>query len=143
MDSSVDAVIIGMGYVGLPLAREASAAGLSVIGLDVHPEVVDGLNHGRSHVDDLADAAFELIHFAGAGQLTFREDAYQLAFVQGLRDVDEGQLTKARAIIATSLDRMVANAKLTAEDREALARGLKAQGSAGQAESHSANGGTL
>ena len=55
MDSSVEAVIIGMGYVGLPLAREASAAGLSVIGLDVSPEVVDGLNQGRSHVDDLAD----------------------------------------------------------------------------------------
>ena len=36
MDRSVDAVIIGMGYVGLPLAREASAAGLSVIGLDVN-----------------------------------------------------------------------------------------------------------
>ena len=33
----VDAVIIGMGYVGLPLAREASAAGLSVIGLDTSP----------------------------------------------------------------------------------------------------------
>jgi UDP-N-acetyl-D-glucosamine dehydrogenase len=59
MDSSVDAVIIGMGYVGLPLAREASAAGLSVIGLDVNPEVVDGLNHGRSHVDDLADSDVE------------------------------------------------------------------------------------
>jgi len=56
MDSSVDAAIIGMGYVGLPLAREASAAGLSVIGLDVNPEVVEGLNQGRSHVDDLADA---------------------------------------------------------------------------------------
>ena len=55
MDSSVDAAIIGMGYVGLPLAREASAAGLGVIGLDTNPEVVDGLNHGRSHVDDLAD----------------------------------------------------------------------------------------
>jgi UDP-N-acetyl-D-glucosamine dehydrogenase len=54
--SSVDAVIIGMGYVGLPLAREATAAGLSVIGLDVNPEVVDGLNHGRSHIDDLADS---------------------------------------------------------------------------------------
>ena len=48
----VDAVIIGMGYVGLPLAREASAAGLSLIGLDTSPEVVDGLNSGRSHVDD-------------------------------------------------------------------------------------------
>jgi choline dehydrogenase-like flavoprotein len=43
MDSSVDAVIIGMGYVGLPLAREASAAGLSVIGLDINSEVIDGL----------------------------------------------------------------------------------------------------
>jgi UDP-N-acetyl-D-glucosamine dehydrogenase len=56
MDRSVDAVIIGMGYVGLPLAREASAAGLSVIGLDTNPEVVDGLNHGRSHIDDLGDS---------------------------------------------------------------------------------------
>jgi UDP-N-acetyl-D-glucosamine dehydrogenase len=56
MDRSVDAVIIGMGYVGLPLAREASAAGLRVIGFDVNAEVVDGLNHGRSHVDDLADS---------------------------------------------------------------------------------------
>ena len=56
MDRSVDVVIIGMGYVGLPLAREATAAGLSVIGLDVDHEVVDGLNHGRSHIDDLADA---------------------------------------------------------------------------------------
>jgi nucleotide sugar dehydrogenase len=55
VDSSVDAAIIGMGYVGVPLAREASAAGLRVIGLDTNPEVVDGLNHGRSHVDDLAD----------------------------------------------------------------------------------------
>jgi UDP-N-acetyl-D-glucosamine dehydrogenase len=53
--SSDDAVIIGMGYVGLPLAREATAAGLSVIGLDVNPEVVDRLNHGRSHIDDLAE----------------------------------------------------------------------------------------
>ena len=42
--------------MGLPLAREASAAGLSVIGLDISPEVVDGLNQGRSHVDDLADS---------------------------------------------------------------------------------------
>jgi UDP-N-acetyl-D-glucosamine dehydrogenase len=56
VDHSVDAVIIGMGYVGLPLAREATAAGLSVIGLDVDHEVVDGLNHGRSHIDDIADA---------------------------------------------------------------------------------------
>jgi nucleotide sugar dehydrogenase len=65
MDLSVDAVIIGMGYVGLPLAREASAAGLSVIGFDLNPEVVDGLNHGRSHIDDLGDS--EVVEMLGRG----------------------------------------------------------------------------
>jgi nucleotide sugar dehydrogenase len=75
MDRSVDAVIIGMGYVGLPLAREASAAGLSVIGLDTNPEVVDGLNQGRSHVDDLADA--DVVEMLGRG-FSATTDASQL-----------------------------------------------------------------
>ena len=65
MNHSVDAAIIGMGYVGLPLAREASAAGLGVIGFDVNPEVVDGLNQGRSHVDDLADS--DVVEMLGRG----------------------------------------------------------------------------
>jgi nucleotide sugar dehydrogenase len=49
------AVIIGLGYVGLPLAREASRSGLQVIGLDINEEVVAGLEAGRSHIDDLTD----------------------------------------------------------------------------------------
>lgn len=65
MDRSVDAVIVGMGYVGLPLAREAVAAGLRVIGFDVNPEVVDGLNQGRSHVDDLVDS--DVVEMLGRG----------------------------------------------------------------------------
>jgi nucleotide sugar dehydrogenase len=52
---SVDVVILGLGYVGLPLAREATRAGLSVLGFDVNAEVVAALNAGRSHVDDLSD----------------------------------------------------------------------------------------
>ncbi|GAA1351565.1 nucleotide sugar dehydrogenase [Falsarthrobacter nasiphocae] len=48
-------VIIGQGYVGLPLAKEACAAGLSVVGLDLNRKTVDALNAGRSHVDDLSD----------------------------------------------------------------------------------------
>lgn len=50
-----DLVIIGLGYVGLPLAHEALASGVDVVGLDVSTHVVDGLNAGRSHVDDLDD----------------------------------------------------------------------------------------
>ncbi len=49
-------VVIGLGYVGLPLVREACRAGLRVTGLDVNPRVVAGLAAGRSHVDDLSDA---------------------------------------------------------------------------------------
>src|SRR6478609_8056745 len=52
----LDAVIIGLGYVGLPLAHEASRRGVTVHGLDMNEGVVNALNAGRSHVDDLSDA---------------------------------------------------------------------------------------
>jgi UDP-N-acetyl-D-glucosamine dehydrogenase len=55
-----DLVVIGLGYVGLPLAAEASRSGLAVIGFDVSDAVVNGLNSGHSHIpdvspDDIAD----------------------------------------------------------------------------------------
>jgi nucleotide sugar dehydrogenase len=52
----VNVVIIGLGYVGLPLAQEAVRVGLNVTGLDIKQATVDSLNDGRSHVDDLTDA---------------------------------------------------------------------------------------
>ncbi len=48
-------VVIGLGYVGLPLVAEATRRGLSVVGFDVNSTIVDRLNAGRSHVDDLSD----------------------------------------------------------------------------------------
>lgn len=54
--STTDLVVVGLGYVGLPLARSAAAAGLRVVGLDRSSSVVEGLNGGRSHVDDITDA---------------------------------------------------------------------------------------
>ena len=53
---NVDLVVIGLGYVGLPLARGAARAGLTVVGLDRSSTVVEGLNAGRSHIDDIDDA---------------------------------------------------------------------------------------
>lgn len=50
-----EVTVIGQGYVGLPLAQAASAAGWKVHGLDVTERIVDALNNGRSHVDDLGD----------------------------------------------------------------------------------------
>jgi nucleotide sugar dehydrogenase len=51
-----DVLVIGLGYVGLPLAREAAFSGLKVIGLDANADLVASLNSGRSHVDDISDA---------------------------------------------------------------------------------------
>ena len=53
--SSTDLVVLGLGYVGLPLAQEATRAGLTVVGFDISEAAVAGLNAGRSHVDDLSD----------------------------------------------------------------------------------------
>ena len=53
-DKSV--VVVGLGYVGLPLACEAQTAGLQVAGFDLNDEVVRGLNSGASHIDDISDS---------------------------------------------------------------------------------------
>ncbi|MFD9498163.1 nucleotide sugar dehydrogenase [Streptomyces sp. NPDC060035] len=47
--------VVGLGYVGLPLALEAARAGLRVDGLDQDAGRVAGLVAGRSHVDDITD----------------------------------------------------------------------------------------
>lgn len=52
-------VVVGLGYVGLPLAQEAVRQGLRVRGLDVSSAVVAKLNGGASHVGDLSDADIE------------------------------------------------------------------------------------
>lgn len=65
-----DLVIIGLGYVGLPLAQEALASGVRVVGLDVSTAVVDGLNVGRSHVDDLDDGDIAAMNARGFSATT-------------------------------------------------------------------------
>ena len=58
-------VIIGLGYVGLPLASEACMNQMTVRGVDASPELVEALNAGKSHVDDLSDS--DLVAMLDAG----------------------------------------------------------------------------
>ena len=57
-------VLMGQGYVGLPVAMQAVARGYSVVGFDVDEARVKRLNAGESYVEDIPDDVLP----AGAGQ---------------------------------------------------------------------------
>ena len=46
-------VIVGQGYVGLPLAMSICAAGHAVTGFDLNSKIVSDLNSGISHIEDI------------------------------------------------------------------------------------------
>lgn len=52
-------VVVGQGYVGLPMALRAAESGLKVYGLDTNTSTVERLNAGRSHIDDVSDDDLE------------------------------------------------------------------------------------
>ncbi len=68
--------IIGLGYVGLPLAVELANAGYRVLGYDISQRVVDSLNQGKSHIKDISDA--QLGKVAKAGLFTATTDPDRL-----------------------------------------------------------------
>jgi UDP-N-acetyl-D-glucosamine dehydrogenase len=51
--------IVGLGYVGLPLAVAFAEAGCDVVGLDVDPGRINALRGGRSHVEDIPDTRLQ------------------------------------------------------------------------------------
>jgi UDP-N-acetyl-D-glucosamine dehydrogenase len=51
--------VVGLGYVGLPLAVAFAEAEHEVVGLDADAALVDSLNAGRSHVEDVPDSVLE------------------------------------------------------------------------------------
>jgi len=69
--------VVGLGYVGLPLAVEIAAAGYRVIGFDVNGDVVRQLNDGTSHIQDVPTA--RLAPFVADGKIRATTDATDLA----------------------------------------------------------------
>jgi len=66
--------VIGLGYVGLPLAVEFARAGFHVIGYDVSERVVKLLMSGKSHIQDVADADVAELVQSGAFEATTVEE---------------------------------------------------------------------
>ena len=51
--------IVGLGYVGLPLAVAFAQEGHDVVGLDTDPGKIEALNEGRSYIEDVPDSVLE------------------------------------------------------------------------------------
>jgi len=69
-DGSAVCGVVGLGYVGLPLAVEMGNVDLKVIGLDVSKRVVNDLNAGKSHIKDIPSADVARLRKAGRFEAT-------------------------------------------------------------------------
>ena len=69
-ERSAHVSVIGLGYVGLPLAIEFARAGYRVTGIDADPSKVEGINAGTSHIQDVSDAEIRQVSKAGRLQAT-------------------------------------------------------------------------
>ena len=72
-ERSATVAVIGLGYVGLPLAVEFATEGFRVIGYDVNQRVADLLNAGQSHIQDVPVADVRALVQAGRFQATTDE----------------------------------------------------------------------
>ena len=69
--------VVGLGYVGLPLAVEVAEAGFPVVGLEASEAVAAGVNRGESHIQDVPSE--RLAPLVGAGRITATTDTARLA----------------------------------------------------------------
>lgn len=60
-DRELVAGVIGLGYVGLPLAVEVAKAGFKTIGFDVKKEKVDSINKGHNYIGDVTDSDLKML----------------------------------------------------------------------------------
>ena len=108
-DRRAVSAVIGLGYVGLPLAMELCEAGFKVVGFDVSERVVGLLMRGESHIQDVA--ATQVKKHVTSGAFVATTDAKALAAVDTVsiavptplaktRDPDMSYVVSAAATVA-------------------------------------------
>jgi UDP-N-acetyl-D-glucosamine dehydrogenase len=102
-----DVLVIGLGYVGLPLAIQAVRSGFGVTGYDTSEQKVAGLMAGRSHIDDMTDA--EVTEMLAAGFLATTDtatleaqDVIVICVPTPLSEADGPDLSAVRAAAQTA-----------------------------------------
>jgi UDP-N-acetyl-D-glucosamine dehydrogenase len=105
-DRSARLAVIGLGYVGLPLAVEYAKAGFEVVGIDLSTEKIESIRRGESYIGDV-DAA-ELAALVESGKLTATTDYSVLAEVDSINICVPTPLSKTRDPDISYIDASVA-----------------------------------
>src|SRR3954469_24783328 len=80
MERASSVGIVGLGYVGLPLAVAFAEVGVTVTGLDTNEAAVAAINAGESHIEDIPSERLRAV----SGQLTATTDAAALSAVDAV-----------------------------------------------------------
>ncbi len=86
--------VVGLGYVGLPLALEFAKAGFRVTGFDLDVQKTQAVSEGRSYIEDVP--AHEVASCQSAGRLTATTDFGQLSACDVVNVCVPTPLTKSR-----------------------------------------------
>jgi len=87
--------VIGLGYVGLPLAVEFARAGFNVTGIELRPDKVQSVNAGTSYISDVSDDI--LAPLVATGHLSARQDFDVLSDLDAISICVPTPLSKSRA----------------------------------------------
>lgn len=93
-DRSAVTGVVGLGYVGLPLALEFARAGFKVVGFDVSKRIVDQLNRGVSHIQDVASE--DLAEVVKQGLFVATDDPTQIKTMDAVSIAVPTPLVKTR-----------------------------------------------
>ena len=87
--------VVGLGYVGLPLAVEKARAGYKTIGFDVQAEKVEMVNKGKNYIGDVVNQDLEEINGSISGYLFFDGVDYHTGFSKTARCIKSHGRTKS------------------------------------------------
>jgi len=77
--------VVGLGYVGLPLAVTFAEAGFKVYGVDISVQIIESLNKGSSHVGDVKDQKLlDLMEGNSVNKICFTSDYSALKSCDGI-----------------------------------------------------------
>ena len=89
--------VIGLGYVGLPLAVSFAQAGYQVTGIDLDRRKVEAINNGESYIEDVPSSAIRALSGAAAAVATAAVLAHEVAGAYAWHQSPNYQLPKLAA----------------------------------------------